>query len=256
MESIDELRSIVAKLRSPEGCPWDQEQTHESIRSQLLEECYEVLEAIDEKDDSMLCEELGDVLLHIVFHAQLAEERNAFELDQVIGKICEKLIRRHPHVFGNDSCTDANEVLQKWDELKKKEKPERESTLDGVPPNLPALMQAQEIQKKASKVGFDWSDPKDVIKKAREELSELESAIESSVSDDIREELGDVLFSFVNLARHLKVDAEQACRDTNRKFNNRFRYVEKQIKQQGKLMSEASLEEMEAFWQEAKTQTP
>ena len=210
MDSINELRDIVAKLRSPTGCPWDIEQTHQSIRTLLLEECYETIEAIEEENDDLLREELGDVLLHIVFHAQIAQERQAFTLDDVAEAINEKLIRRHPHVFGEDRCADADEVLQKWDELKKKEKPERESLLDGVPPILPALMQAKEYQKKASKAGFDWDDPKGVLHKTREELDELEEALESPDPDHhhIREEIGDLLFCLVNLSRHLQVDAE------------------------------------------------
>ncbi|MEM6883468.1 MAG: nucleoside triphosphate pyrophosphohydrolase [Verrucomicrobiota bacterium] len=257
MKSIQELREIVAKLRSPEGCPWDIEQTHHSIRTLLLEECYETIEAIEEENDKLLREELGDVLLHVVFHAQIAEERQAFSLEDVTQAINEKLIRRHPHVFGEDQCTNADEVLQKWDELKKQEKPERESLLDGVPPILPALMQAKEYQKKAAKAGFDWDDPKGVLHKTREELNELEEALSSREADHnhIREEIGDLIFSLVNLSRHLKVDAEDACRQTNKKFRTRFCYMEQQLKEQGKEVRTASLDEMEVLWQEAKTVT-
>ncbi|MEM1157541.1 MAG: nucleoside triphosphate pyrophosphohydrolase [Verrucomicrobiota bacterium] len=255
MNSINKLRDIVAKLRSPEGCPWDIEQTHQSIRMLMLEECYETIEAIDEQNDDLLREELGDVLLHIVFHAQIAEEREVFSLDDVAQSINEKLIRRHPHVFGEDQCADAAEVLQKWDELKKQEKPERESLLDGVPPILPALMQAREYQKKAAKAGFDWDDPQGVLHKTREELDELEEALTSDNSDHahIREEIGDLIFCLVNLSRHLEVDAEDACRHTNKKFRARFTYVEQKLNEQGKNVGTASLAEMEALWQEAKT---
>ncbi len=254
MNSITELRQIVAKLRSPAGCPWDIEQTHQSIRMLLLEECYEAIEAIDEENDALLQEELGDVLLHVVFHAQLAEERDVFSLNDVATSINEKLIRRHPHVFGDDRCADSEEVLKKWDELKKKEKPERQSLLDGVPPILPALMQAKEYQKKAAKAGFDWDDPKGVLHKTREELDELEEALTSDQPDHqhIREEIGDLLFSLVNLARHLEVDAEDACRQTNKKFRTRFHYIETELKKQGREIGSATLDEMEALWQEAK----
>lgn len=255
MDSINELRDIVAKLRSPEGCPWDKEQDHKSIRTLLLEECYEAIEAIDEENDDLLREELGDVLLHVVFHAQLAEEREVFSLEDVTQTINEKLIRRHPHVFGEENCEDSDAVLQRWDDLKKQEKPERESLLDGVPPILPALMQAKEYQKKAAKAGFDWDDPKGVLHKTREELDELEEALaaETPDHDHIREEIGDLLFSLVNLSRHLKVDAEDACRQTNHKFRYRFQYMEAELKKQGKDVESATLDEMEALWQAAKT---
>ncbi|NJK93496.1 MAG: nucleoside triphosphate pyrophosphohydrolase, partial [Blastochloris sp.] len=171
MKSMEELREIVARLRGPGGCPWDQEQTHESIRAQLLEECYEALEAIDEKNDELLKEELGDVLLHVVFHAQMAGERGVFDLDGVAKGISEKLVRRHPHVFGEDKLETSDQVLKRWDELKKLEKPERKGALAGIPGSLPALMRAQEVQKKAAKVGFDWPEWKPVLAKVREELT-------------------------------------------------------------------------------------
>lgn len=255
MNSINELRDIVAKLRSPEGCPWDIRQTHQSIRTLLLEECYEAIEAIDENNDELLCEELGDVLLHIVFHAQIAEERQAFSLEDIAAEINEKLIRRHPHVFGEEQCDTPDEVLRKWDELKQQEKPERQSLLDGVPPVLPALMQAKAYQKKAAQAGFDWDDPKGVLHKTREELDELEEALEAQNTDHdhIREEIGDLIFSLVNLSRHLDVDAEDACRQTNKKFRARFRYMEDELSKSGKSVGSASLEEMEALWQQAKT---
>jgi len=254
MNSIKQLREIVAKLRSPEGCPWDKEQTHQSIRTLLLEECYEAIEAIEEENDALLQEELGDVLLHVVFHAQIATERDSFTFEDVAQSVSDKLIRRHPHVFGDDHCADANEVLKKWDDLKQQEKPERKSLLDGVPPTLPALMQAKEYQKKAAKAGFDWDDPKGVLHKTREELDELEEALTSKDPDHnhIREEIGDLLFSLVNLSRHLKVDAEDACRQTNKKFRTRFNYIEQQLNAQDKDIGTASLGEMEALWQEAK----
>lgn len=255
MSSIAKLVEIVTQLRAPDGCPWDREQTHQSIRNLLLEECYEVIEAIDEDNDTMLREELGDVLLHIVFHAQLASERGAFSLDDVTTAICDKLIRRHPHVFGDEKCSDSSEVLQQWEELKKQEKADRKSRLDGIPPILPALMEAREMQKKAAKAGFDWDDPTGVLHKTCEELCELETALESGDPTHIKEEIGDLLFSLVNLARHLKVDAEEACRLTNRKFSRRFRHIETALEKDGKTMEETPIDELESYWQNAKSAT-
>ncbi|MDX6765943.1 MAG: nucleoside triphosphate pyrophosphohydrolase [Candidatus Methylacidiphilales bacterium] len=251
MQTIDELKAIVARLRGPGGCPWDQEQTHQSIRSQLLEECYEVLEAIDEGNDSLLEEELGDVLLHIVFHAQLAEEEGKFSLDDVARGINEKLIRRHPHVFGEGGkLGSAAEVLQKWDELKKVEKPERTGALHGIPPILPALMLAQETQKKAAKAGFDWKEVRPVLDKLKEEIAELEKDLEHP--QRAADELGDVFFSLVNLARHLKVDAEQSCRDATRKFTRRFEHAEAEAARQGRALKDRSPEELDRLWETAK----
>ena len=251
MQSIDELRNIVARLRGPGGCPWDQEQTHQSIRSQLLGECYEVLEAIDESDDALLREELGDVLLHIVFHAQLAEERGILNLDEVARGINEKLIRRHPHVFGDgEKLNNAGEVLKKWDELKKAEKPERTGALHGIPPILPALMLAQETQKKAAKVGFDWKELRPVLEKLKEEIAELEKDLENPPK--AADELGDVFFSLVNLSRHLHVDAEQVCRDATRKFSDRFDWIERAAAKDGRSLKDMSLEEMDRLWDAAK----
>lgn len=260
MEPINELKQIVARLRGPGGCPWDQEQTHESIRAQLLEECYEALEAIDEKNDILLKEELGDVLLHIVFHAQLAEERGVFNLEEVARGISDKLVRRHPHVFGEDKLTTSDQVLKRWDELKKLEKPERKGALAGIPPILPALMQAQEVQKKAAKVGFDWKELKPVLQKVREEMDELEQELKSLekqpdpsiLTGSVAEELGDLLFSVVNLSRHLKLDAEQCCRDATSKFVRRFEKVEKLSGEKGLRMEETDLQQLDLLWRQAK----
>ncbi|MDD5260477.1 MAG: nucleoside triphosphate pyrophosphohydrolase [Methylacidiphilales bacterium] len=250
MESVKQLKDIIARLRAPDGCPWDREQTHESIKPQLLEECYEVLEAIDEKSDSMLREELGDVLLHIVFHAQLAEERGVFTLETVVREICEKLVRRHPHVFGEDKLSTSGEVLHRWEEIKKKEKPERKGALDGVPRHLPALMQAQEIQKKAAKVGFDWQELRDVLAKVKEEIAEIEKDFQNP--EKLREEVGDLLFSVVNFARHCKMDAEESCRQANRKFVRRFEWMEKNT---SRPLKGLTLSELDALWNQAKKAT-
>ncbi len=239
----------MAQLRSPGGCPWDREQTHQSIKPQLIEECYELVEAIDSADDLHLKEELGDVLLHLVFHARIAEERGAFNFADVIHGISEKLVRRHPHVFGPESLTDSGAVLARWHELKAREKPERSSALDGVPPHLPALMKSQELQKKAARVGFDWPGPEPVWEKVSEELAELTRETDPARQS---EEFGDLLFSLVNLARHLGIDAEEACRQAAAKFNRRFRTVEDEFRARGETMAGRPLADLDAAWDRAK----
>lgn len=254
MASLDELRAIVARLRGPDGCPWDRVQTHLSIRPQLIEEAYEVLEAIEEANDGLLCEELGDVLLHIIFHALLAEERGAFHLEDVISGIRDKLIRRHPHVFGSGTKLDhPDQVLSQWDELKKSEKAHRQSALDGIPSSLPALMRAQETQKKAAKVGFDWKSAQGALQKIQEEAHELAQTHQDPAR--AHDELGDLLFSIVNLARHLGLDAEQALRDATAKFSSRFRQAEASARQSGRDLTTMSEAELEELWQAAKTAT-
>jgi MazG family protein len=250
---IERLRAIVAVLRSPEGCPWDREQTHSSLRAGLIEEAYEVVEAINRNDDANLCEELGDFLLQTVFHSQIAEESGRFAFDDIARAISEKLIRRHPHVFGDDQCADSAEVLRKWDDLKRAEKgPRVESALDGVSGGMPALMHAEKIQKKAARVGFDWQETAPVIEKVREELAEIEFAIAAKHPEAIEEEVGDLLFSVVNLARKLKLDGETALRRSTDKFASRFRLVEKAARERGLVMQEMSLAELDALWDEAK----
>ena len=240
-------------LRSPEGCPWDREQTHASLRAGLIEEAYEVIEAINRNDDANLCEELGDFLLQTVFHSQIAEEAGRFTFDDATRSICEKLVRRHPHVFGDDQCADSAEVLRKWDDLKRAEKGARvESALDGVSGGLPALLHAEKIQKKAARVGFDWPDAAPVIEKVREELAEIEAAIAAQHPEHIEEEIGDLLFSVVNLARKLKLDGETALRRSTDKFSSRFRMIEKATRERGLVMEEMSLPELDALWDEAK----
>jgi MazG family protein len=247
---IERLREIMAILRSPEGCPWDREQNHQTIKPQLIEECYELIEAIEAEDDALMQEELGDVLLHIVFHAQLARERGAFDFDAVARGICDKLVRRHPHVFGDDALENSAQVLKRWDELKKQEKPERTSALAGVPGHLPALMRAQELQKKAAKVGFDWPAAEPVLAKVREEIDEL--AADFKNHEKAKEELGDLFFALVNLARHLKVDAEEACREASGKFKRRFEHVEEACRREGRAMEDCTLEELDRHWEAAK----
>ena len=252
MREFEKLVEIVAKLRSPQGCPWDREQTHDSLRPGLLEEAYETLEAINEGDDAHLREELGDLLLQAVFHAQIAKERGAFDIDGVAGSINEKLIRRHPHVFAEAEAADSREVLRQWEQIKREEKGEGASLMQGHAAALPALLRAQNIQKKAARVGFDWPDVSGVFAKVEEEILEVRQAIEQGAAAHIEEEIGDLLFAAVNLARHLKVDAETALIAATAKFINRFQSVEKAIAAQGKKIEEASLDEMETAWQQAK----
>lgn len=254
LPGIDQLVAIVAQLRAPGGCPWDREQTHASLRGGLLEEAYEVVTAIDNSDDENLREELGDLLLQSVFHAQIAVEEGRFSFDDVARSIAEKLVRRHPHVFGEDECADSAAVLQRWDEIKRAEKggAAAVSALDGIPGSLAALMRAQKAQKKAAKVGFDWDAAEPVIAKIREELAELEAAIAAKDSDALEDELGDVLFSVVNLARKLKVDAETALHRATNKFIARFHAVEALARERALVLEKMTLAELDVLWDEVK----
>jgi tetrapyrrole methylase family protein / MazG family protein len=241
----------MARLRSPRGCPWDRKQTHRSLRPMILEEVYELLEAIDEGDDHALKEELGDVLLHVLFHAQLARERKAFDFQGVARELAEKLIRRHPHVFGREKLRNPSQVLRRWHQLKQQEKPSRKSCLDGVPRSLPALLYAQNLQRRASRGGFDWPDPKKgVPAKIREELREL--AQTGSKGPAFSRELGDVLFTLVNLARHRKVDAETALRDATRRFHDRVRKVEALAARKNRKTNSMTPKELDQLWKRAK----
>lgn len=247
------LTDVMATLRSPGGCPWDIEQTHESLRRYMIEEVYEVIEAIENEDAPLLCEELGDLLLQIVFHARVAEECGAFSMQDVIDGVTEKMIRRHPHVFGDITVSDAGEVLVNWDAIKAQEKAgKRTGTLDGVSPGLPALMAAFKLQKKASKVGFDWDEAKAVWEKVREELGELAEASAEGDKTAIEEEFGDVLFSLVNLSRFLHIEPETALTAANHKFRRRFTFIEKKMEEQGKKWKDMTLDSMNELWDLAK----
>ena len=231
-KAFDRLVSIMNRLRQPDGCPWDQEQTHRSLRRYLLEETYEVLETLDNEDFSELKEELGDLLLQVVFHAQLAKEEGVFTIEDVIEGINAKLIRRHPNVFGDAVIDTAEEQTRNWELLKKEEG--RSSAIQGVPKELPALLLAWRIQQKAAQVGFDWDDIADVWAKVEEELNELKEASQSGNPDEIEAEFGDALFALVNLSRFLKLNPEDALRRTIRKFRTRFQKVEQELKSRGK----------------------
>ncbi len=251
---LERLMDIMEVLRSEKGCPWDREQTHDSLKRYLIEETYEYLEVVDLDDKRRMCEELGDILLQVVFHAQIAAENGHFNIGDVINGICDKMIHRHPHVFGDVSANTSSEVLKNWEEIKKKEKgnPNQTSVLQDVPINLPALMRSYKVQQKAAQVGFDWENTSYVFAKIREEIDELEAEYKKSDRTGIDEELGDVLFSVVNLSRFLKVQPELSLSAATIKFINRFEYVERRASELDRKLNEMELSEMDALWEEAK----
>jgi len=250
---IDRLRAIMHRLRAPGGCPWDAEQTHESLVSNLIEEAYETIDTIRRNDREHLKEELGDLLLQVVFHSELAAEDGAYDLDDVARGISEKLVRRHPHVFATSGASTTDAVLQQWDEIKRVEKGDEDQPyLHGVGKGLPSLLRAAKLQKKASKVGFDWPDEAGVLGKIREELDELIAEEKSGDDAPFEEELGDLLFSVVNLARFRKIDPEVLLASANVKFETRFSEMESALKGKARSLEGASLDEMEAEWQAAK----
>jgi MazG family protein len=252
-KQIDRLRAIMHRLRAPGGCPWDAEQTHESLLPNLVEETYETVDTIKRGDWEHLREELGDLLLQVVFHSELAEEAGRYSFDDVARVVSEKLVRRHPHVYGNSAVLDTDSVLSQWDEIKRQEKGDEEKPyLHGVGKGLPALLRAAKLQKKAAKVGFDWPDNEGVMDKIREELSEVEAELASGDKDRLSEEIGDLLFSVVNLARKQKLDPEIILESTNCKFEERFDSMDRALQQDGKDLESASLDEMESSWQAAK----
>ena len=264
-KNFNELVAVMERLRAPGGCPWDREQTYISLAQYLLEECYETFDAIQEAgatgETKNLQEELGDVLLQVVFHSTIAAERGDFTIDEVVKGVTEKLILRHPHVFGEDKLATAADVLNNWDKLKAVEraksgkiKKEQDSILDDVPIHFPALLEGLKLTKKAAKVGFDWEDVGQIFDKLNEELDELNTAISNDEQEKIEEELGDLLFVVTNLARRLDVEPETALKKTNRKFRRRFGYIEKQLEERGSSPQESTIEEMDALWNEAKNQ--
>ncbi|NKB66468.1 MAG: nucleoside triphosphate pyrophosphohydrolase [Candidatus Latescibacteria bacterium] len=255
--SFAELVDVMARLRAPDGCPWDREQTHETLKPYLLEEAYEVLEAIDEADDTELCAELGDVLLQVVFHAQVASEEGRFTVEDVGRAIVDKLIRRHPHVFGDVKVDGADQVVQNWEQIKKTERQEKDrpdSLLDGIPKQLPALLRAQRAQSKVSRQGFDWDKIDGPLDKVEEEFAEVRQAWKEGTSQQVEEEVGDLLFALVNSARFLDVNPEDALRRSVAKFERRFRAIEAELEKRGKSVEEASIEEMDAIWDAVKAE--
>jgi tetrapyrrole methylase family protein/MazG family protein len=265
-KNLQRLLDIMARLRGRNGCPWDRQQTHRSLRRYLVEECYEVIDAIESGDDEQLKEELGDLLLQVVFHAQLAREQRRFDFDAVAGVIADKLVARHPHVFGDKKLNTAEQVLAQWDVLKKAEKKNgrmgewekaktAQSVTDGIPKHLPALMKAEEVQKKAAKVGFDWEKAEDVLAKIEEEVREVKKELRAAKSKrktKLDEELGDLLFAVVNLARFRKLHAEQLLNDSVKKFTKRFRALEAELRRRGKRPEDCALSELDAIWDAVK----
>lgn len=252
--TFSDLIDIMKILRSEKGCPWDREQTHESIKQYLIEETYEALEAIDLNDKDKLCEELGDLLLQIVFHAQISTENKNFGMDEVITGICKKMITRHTHVFGEEKAETAEDVVSSWEAIKKKEKgiTKQSDVLKDVPSNIPALMRSYKIQQKAAQVGFDWDNIEDVVAKIYEEMDELKDVYNGKDVARINDEMGDVLFSIVNLSRFLNIQPELALTSTIKKFIKRFGFIESEAEKQGKSLEQMSLDEMEELWQKAK----
>ncbi len=259
---LEELLQIMARLRGPDGCPWDREQTLESLKKNLVEETYEVIDAIDSGDRSQLREELGDLLLQVVFQSQITAEEGAFDFQDVARAIADKLIRRHPHVFGDTTAADADEVLRNWDAIKRREKGDAEprSAVAGVPRHLPALHKAQQVQSRAARVGFDWKESRDVLNKIEEELAEIKLAMACESAARVRDEIGDLLFAVVNLTRFLGHEAEDVLNQTVQRFTRRFQYIESQVHTAGRQMTDMDLADLEALWQEAKltecTDTP
>lgn len=251
MNQFQRLVHIMAHLRGPKGCPWDRAQDHRSLRPYLIEEAYEVLEAIDQNNPDMLADELGDLLLQVVFHAQIADEKGEFNIEDVCRKISDKLIKRHPHVFKSKRKLTADQVIDQWEEVKRDNKADY-SVLNGVPRSLPALLKAYRIQEKVGRLGFDWENTAEVISKLKEEVREFESALRSKDLKAMNYELGDLLFSIVNLSRHLGLQAEEALENTNKKFVKRFQFIERKLAQNGKTPADTSLEEMDALWEESK----
>jgi tetrapyrrole methylase family protein/MazG family protein len=246
-----DLVSIMAKLRGEEGCPWDRRQTKETLKPFLIEETYEILETLDAGDDKGLREELGDLLFHIIFMARIAQEEESFNIYDVIQTVSEKMIRRHPHVFGRSRVSSPHEVEVNWANLKAEEKPSR-SLMEGVPRYLPALMRAYQLTTRASKVGFDWENKNQVWCKLEEELKEFKKALQDRTRTKVKDELGDILFTMVNLARFIGIDPEDALRMATDRFVERFKYIEKRLQEEGKVPQEASLAEMDALWEESK----
>jgi tetrapyrrole methylase family protein/MazG family protein len=262
-EWFEKLVAVQARLRAPNGCPWDREQTHETLRTYLIEEAYEVLEALESGNDAKFAEEMGDLLLQIVFHSQIAQEKGRFTVSDVIREIHDKMIRRHPHVFGETRAKDSAEVLRNWEQIKSEERHSKAeensagaetgtakevSLLDGVSRGLPATLEGFQLTRKAARIGFDWEDAGGIFEKMREEMAELQHALKTRVQGKMEEELGDLLFAAVNLARFLKMDPEIALKKANAKFSRRFRAMEKITRERGREFKNLSREEMESLW--------
>ena len=262
-DPFGKLVLLMERLRGPDGCPWDREQTHESLKPMLIEEAFEVLEALDDQDPDQICEELGDLLFQVVFHSQIARENGEFDAYAVCRGIYDKMVRRHPHVFGDASFEDSNDLLRNWEDIKAAEKKAagrsettRDSLLDGIPEKLPALYRANQMTAKAARVGFDWTDIAGIREKLVEECNEVEDALEEGDPERVRDEVGDVLFTAVNLCRHLELDPETTLRRASDKFSRRFRKMESHFRRAGRDLKEVDPGEMETFWQSHKETSP
>ena len=253
-EAFERLLEIMERLRSEDGCPWDRAQTHETLKAYLIEEAYELLEALDRAETERIKEELGDLLFQIVFHVQIAKEEGQFTMEDVIEGINQKMLTRHPHVFGGESLRTADEVLERWDQHKKREGKLKESLMEGLPKALPALLKALRAQERAARVGFDWTTAEEVFEKIKEETEELKRAINEKDHEAVQSEIGDLLFSLVNLSRHLRVNPEEALMEATDRFIERFRAIEQLARQRGHSLEEMSLEEMDRLWEEVKTE--
>lgn len=253
-KAYQKLIKVMERLRSDQGCPWDREQTRETLKPFLIEETYEVIEAIDNKDPENLKEELGDLFFQVAFHAQIAKEREEFDIEDVLNALVDKMVRRHPHVFGKDRAGTAQQALSRWEKLKNQEEKnkKRKSVLDGVPKHLPGLLRANQLQGRAARVGFDWPNIKPVWKKVKEELKELQESVQENDPESIEAEFGDLLFSLVNLSRYLKIDSEGALRKANQRFSFRFQFIENKAVKMNQSLSELSLKELDQWWEEAK----
>ena len=258
---FQKLLELMDTLRGPGGCPWDQEQTRETLKPLLVEEAFEVLEALDGSDSNELCDELGDLLFQVIFHSRIAQEKEEFDIHDVCRRSYEKMVRRHPHVFGDEHYRDSAELLKHWEDIKAAEKKSaggkvtRESLLDGIPEKIPALYSTYQMSSKAARVGFDWNSIEQIRDKVVEEFEELQDALRQGEEEQIKEEVGDLLFAALNIARYLQIDPETALNQANRKFSARFRAMEKHFVSQGRVLKEVPLEEMEAFWQDNKQLT-
>jgi tetrapyrrole methylase family protein / MazG family protein len=254
LNSFSKLIKITDTLMGNDGCPWDKVQTRESLKPYLIEETYEVLDALDTNDPGKIKDELGDLLYQILFHSKISSLKGEFDFQDVINNLSEKMVRRHPHVFKEKKLNTADQVVKQWEEIKKTEKGQEnsKSILDNIPKNLPSLLKAQKIQKKAAKEGFDWTQIDDVFNKLDEEVAEFKEAVLKKSSTEMQSEIGDIFFVITNIAKFYKIDAEEALRSTNNKFIKRFQYIEQKLEEKGKSLKDSSIEEMERYWQEAK----
>ena len=254
LNSLSKLIKITDTLMGEDGCPWDKVQTRESLKPYLVEETYEVLDALDANDPEKIKDELGDLLYQILFHSKISSLKGEFDFRDVIDNLSEKMVRRHPHVFKEGELNTPDQVVKQWEEIKRNEKNQanQKSILDNIPKNLPSLLRAQKLQKKAAKEGFDWDQISDVFDKLDEEIAEFKEAVLKKKSADIQNEIGDIIFVITNIAKFYKIDAEEALRSTNNKFIKRFQYIEQKIEEKGKTLKDSPLEEMERYWQEAK----